>query len=296
MELWGQGSVRRASYALVVSALSEVMSLYSFMYVISDSAGQVYLRIGGIIIICLVHILFMYWGMILSSHAKKAVVLSVKERYYQQVSRIQLEQEESRLEIEILRNEHKLVENIEKCLRAHFSRVSKGSVFIFSLYVLCRIHYVLGISAIMLSVVFVNIPKVFEQRILQHTIAVQTSHNHYLKAMSELLQSCRSGYDTASERAYQEASEYATTVLRGERFASRVSAWLLLFNLLSSLFLAVILSYYVMRGEVYVGILLPISGMLSNVQTGIMESITAQSQYKESYAICQTLISQQLSQ
>lgn len=174
---------------------------------------------------------------------------------------------------------------LELVFDKYISLISKGTMTVFIVIALFKIHYSMVIIALISLIVMTFVPMLFQSTLSSYIIKVQQERERYLNKTRELMQGFNTFLENTAFSVFLKKSrdashKYASCVVKVKSFPGLMSGVLTLVNSLTTISALAILSFFVIKGKVSFGSYLAVLGLLPRFGDSVMEFMADKTFYK----------------
>lgn len=268
MKLLKFNSVRFALLVTIALAFVETAQMNSMSYLVVNSVPELVRNTVLVVLLYLVKAALVYVRERQKAIAQYYVQRQYNSRidwYYEKMKPSEFGEKAVGERAALYVNDVSRVTNLT--LGRLFSMTANGTLIVFVLIFLCRIHWSMLLTAVIMGAVLILTEKLFDKKLQDYILRSQKESELFLKRITEIL----AGYMTFLEnsafhrfrRRSERASEtYAHAVSDIDTFAGVLSAVLMLVSNLFTVAALMLLSWLVIRGEAAAGTLLAVMSLL----------------------------------
>lgn len=174
---------------------------------------------------------------------------------------------------------------LELLFDKYISLISKGTMAVFIIIALFKIHYSMVIIALVSLIVMIFVPMLFQSTLSSYTIKVQQERGQYLNKIRELMQGFttfleNTAFSVFLKKSRNASHKYASYLVKAKSFAGLMSGVLTFVNSLTTILALAILSIFVIEGKVSSGSYIAVLGLLPTFGNSVMEFMADKAFYK----------------
>lgn len=268
MKLLKFNSVRFALFVTIALAFVETAQMNSMSYLVADSVPELVRNAALVISLYLIKAALVY----VRERQKSVAQYYVRRQYNSRIDRYYEELEPSGFGEKAVGERAALYVNdvsrvLNLTLGRLFSMAANGTLIMFILIFLCRIHWSMLLAAVLMGAALILTEKLFDKKLQEYILRSQKESEQFLKRITEVLTGYMTFVENSAFHKFRRRSErISETYARAEAdintFAGILSAALMLVSNLFTVAALALLSWLVIRGEAAAGTLLAVMSLL----------------------------------
>lgn len=268
MKLLKFNSVRFALFVTIALAFVETAQMNSMSYLVADSVPELVRNAALVVLLYLIKAALVY----VRERQKSVAQYYVRRQYNSRIDRYYEELEPSGFGEKAVGERAALYVNdvsrvLNLTLGRLFSMAANGTLIMFILIFLCRIHWSMLLAAVLMGAALILTEKLFDKKLQEYILRSQKESEQFLKRITEVLTGYMTFVENSAFHKFRRRSErISETYARAEAdintFAGILSAALMLVSNLFTVAALALLSWLVIRGEAAAGTLLAVMSLL----------------------------------
>lgn len=268
MKLLKFNSVRFALFVTIALAFVETVQMNSMSYLVVDSVPELVRNTGLVVCLYLAKAALVYVRERQKSVAQYYVQRQYNSRidwYYEKMVPSEFGEKAVGERATLYVNDVSKVTNL--MLGRLFSMTANGTLIVFILIFLGRIHWSMLLAAVIMGAALILTEKLFDKKLQEYILRSQKESELFLKRITEILTGYMTFLENSAFHRFRRRSErtsetYARAVSDIDTFAGVLSAVLMLVSNLFTVAALMLLSWLVIRGKAAAGTLLAVMSLL----------------------------------
>ncbi|MEY8461979.1 ATP-binding cassette domain-containing protein [Streptococcus merionis] len=291
MKLYRYKHIPMAIFSTITFSLLSVLLSYSMSLLIAQNQNELLKRFFSVFVIYLLHSIALFWNLRSIAKAEtslQSILAQQTDIHFAKMNFEQYHQKDHGEHLSMYINDIPKV--IELTLDKYLSRIKMATTAIGSFVALIKIHYSLGLVAIVAFTFMTFVPKFFQQKLRHYISGLQTEKASYTSKTRELLQGYTTFFENMAFSVFFHKSSAATKKytdyqLKTQTFTATMSACLTFVNGFVSVVAVAYVSYLVIRNQVEAGALLAVLSLIPSFGSSVIQFLSEGEFYKSGLAL-----------
>jgi ABC-type multidrug transport system fused ATPase/permease subunit len=270
-------SVKLAYFVTVLHSISIVLSAYIMSYLVVETTQQLVNILLIILGVSLLRVILFMAEQKCNCIANFNIKMDLNEKLDEAISMMDYDKF---MEKDSGEHASSYVNDVSSVTNLLFDKsqimVSKVTIAIFILAALFKIHYAMGILAIISFIILLIVPRLFQKKLSEHILNNQKVKEGFLNNIRELMQGFSTYFENHTFSYFKNKSanasyNYCYSIYKVDLFAGFMSAVLTFVDLLLTTIALGLVSYFVIKGKVKLGVFLSVLALMPSFCESVME-------------------------